>query len=241
MKAIFLDTETTGNIPGKDRLCSLCYKDGDLLVHELFKPPVPISIDAMATHHITTRMVEDKLPFEGSDTKKNITELLTDNILVAHNASFDIAMLEAEGVNVPKHICTLRVARHLDTDGKIPRFSLQYLRYFLDLNIEDAPAHDARGDVLVLEALFVRLIDKVMATADNETAALEKMIELSQQPVLLRTMKFGKYRGTDFKDIAVRDASYLQWLLGEKQKQASMGVADPSDEDLIHTLQYYLA
>ena len=241
MKPIFLDTETTGNIPGKDRLCSICYKDGDTLVHELFKPPIPITVDAMATHHITNQMVEDKASFDSSETKEKVRELLADNILVAHNAVFDIAMLEIEGVQVPQYICTLRVARHLDTEGKVPRFSLQYLRYFLDLNIEDAPAHDARGDVLVLEALFARLIDKLKQTEKDEIAVLEKMIELSQQPVLLRTMKFGKYRGRDFQDIARQDAGYLSWLLGEKQKQAATGSKDPSDEDLMYTLQYYLA
>ncbi len=240
MNIIFLDTETTGAILGKDRLCSLCYKFGDTLVHELYKPPLPISVDAMATHHITNAMVEDKTAFADSKEKEELQKLLNENVLIAHNASFDIAMLEAEGLNVPRYICSLRVARHLDEEGKIPRFALQYLRYFLDLNIQNAPAHDAKGDVLVLEALFARLLDKLMKTVESEGVAIEKMIELSQQPVLLRTMKFGKHTGKTFEEIAQKDASYLRWLLGEKQKDAAQGKVDPYDEDLIHTIKYYL-
>jgi len=54
---IFLDTETTST-GEKDRLCQLAYKteDGDI-VNELFKPPLPITIDAMCVHHITNEMV----------------------------------------------------------------------------------------------------------------------------------------------------------------------------------------
>ncbi len=213
MKPIFLDTETTGNAPGQDRLCSICYKMEDQLVHELFKPPVPITVDAMAVHHITNRMVEDKGLFEESETKAELKKILDDNILVAHNAAFDIGILETEGLNVPRHICTLRVARHLDGEEKIPRFGLQYLRYLLDLNVENAPAHDARGDVL--------------------------MAELSQKPVLLRTMRFGKYKGMPFDEIAKKDKGYLQWLLGARQKDAAGSNKYGDDADLMHTLQTY--
>ena len=58
-KLLFLDTETTGNMP-TDHLCQLCYKVGDKIVSELYKPPIPISIESMAIHHITEKMVADK-------------------------------------------------------------------------------------------------------------------------------------------------------------------------------------
>ena len=44
---IFLDTETTGTAE-KDRLCQLAYKfETGKIVNELFKPPLPIAIEAM--------------------------------------------------------------------------------------------------------------------------------------------------------------------------------------------------
>jgi len=135
---IFLDTETTG-AGEKDRLCQLAYKteDGDI-VNELFKPPLPISIDAMCVHHITNEMVKDKPALKDSNDHRKLVDLLTDdkNILVAHNAKFDVDMLIKEDIHPKKVICTLKLARSLDPNGVIPRYSLQYLRYFLGIQIE---------------------------------------------------------------------------------------------------------
>src|ERR1035437_781247 len=130
-KLIFLDTETTGNELGKDRLCQVCYKNSTGVNTEYFKPPLPMSVKSMSITHITNKMLEDKKCFEGSEMQKELRKLLRDGILVAHNAKFDIAMLEAEGIKVPKSICTLRVARYLDKENVIPEYNLQYLRYYL--------------------------------------------------------------------------------------------------------------
>lgn len=217
-------------MPAKDRLCSIAYKiDGDTR-HEFFKPPFPISVDAMATHHITNEMVADKPAFPGSGMYQELETLLADNILVAHNAPFDIGILENEGLKVPTHICTYRVARHLDAEGVIPRYGLQYLRYFLKLGIKGVHAHDAAGDVKVLEALFSRLQPKL---------SVEKMIEVSKQPILMRTFNFGKYKGEKIEDVAKKDRGYLEWLLNQKQDPtATSKYGDESD--WIYTLQYYL-
>ena len=155
---IFLDTETTGTGP-EDRLCQIAFKpENGPAVCEMFNPGMPISIDAMAIHHITNQMVEDKPPFQGSGAYKQLKELVNDetNIIVAHNAAFDMRMLDAEGIQPPRSICTLKLARYLDKNGVIPKYSLQYLRYYLGFEIE-ARAHDALGDLLVLEELLNRL------------------------------------------------------------------------------------
>jgi exodeoxyribonuclease X len=151
---LFLDTETTGN-EEKDRLCQLCYSYGDTLVDELFNPPLPISVESQAVHHITPKMVKDKPAFKVSPTYIELDTILKNEntIFVAHNAKFDIGMLEKEGLSVPRFICTLRVARALDKQNIIPRYNLQYLRYYLEMEI-DATAHDAMGDVLVLKEFF---------------------------------------------------------------------------------------
>ena len=51
-RLIFLDTETTGIGP-EDRLCQVAYHFGGREAESLFRPPVPISIESMAIHHIT--------------------------------------------------------------------------------------------------------------------------------------------------------------------------------------------
>ncbi|WDP92407.1 MAG: DUF3820 family protein [Desulfobacter sp.] len=156
---IFLDTETTGTEEA-DRLCQLAYKtsDGKIEVDELFHPGRKIEIEAMCVHHITDEMVADKPSFKDSPTKKELTALLSDdsNYVVAHNAKFDIAMLNKEGIFTDNVICSLKIARYLDSEGKFEKYNLQYLRYRMKLNIQ-AIAHDAFGDILVLEQVFYRI------------------------------------------------------------------------------------
>ena len=92
---IFLDTETTGT-DEPDRLCQLAYKlETGEIVNELFKPPLPIAIEPMSIHHITNEMVADKPAFKESPDYQKLVDLLNDdtNILVAHNAKFDVNML----------------------------------------------------------------------------------------------------------------------------------------------------
>ncbi len=234
-KLLFLDTETTGN-EEKDYLCEIAYICGDIKKEAMFKPQVPITVGSMAVHHITNKMVKDRGPFIGSPEYNEIKNLLADesNIFVAHNAMFDIKMIKKEGLDVKKYICTLRVARHLDPEEKIESYRLQYLRYLLEIEV-DGTAHDALGDVLVLEQLFARLQKKIMET-DNISAdeAIEKMIEISSTPSLIKSFKFGKHNGKTVAEVAKIDAGYLDWLL--KQKMENEG----DEEDWIYTLRHYL-
>lgn len=235
MKIVFLDTETTGNEVAKDRLCQVCWmKDGEYHT-EYFKPPIPISVKSMSITHITNKMVDGKPEFATSVFKKDLESILVDNILVAHNAKFDIAMLTAEGMVVSRHICTLRIARYLDPENKIPEYGLQFLRYFLDLDI-DVPAHDAEGDVRVLEKLYERLFAKMKAngTYKDDDDVLDAMIRVSATPSLFTIFQFGKYKGVRIDEVAKTDKGYLEWLL--KQKLAD----GEQDEDWIFTLKTYV-
>jgi DNA polymerase III epsilon subunit-like protein len=228
---IFLDTETTGNMP-PDRLCQIAYKIGDTMVNELYKPPVPITIESMAVHHITEKMVANKPVFVGSTEFEQLKKLFeTDIIFVAHNAKFDILMLEKEGLKPKKVIDTYRVARHLDPEGKIPSYRLQYLRYLLGIEIE-AAAHDAMGDVLVLQKLFERLLKKIMEQEEcNESVGIEKMIDISSRPVLFKFFNFGKYKNSSVEDVAKNDPGYLRWMLEQKKQTPE------EEEDWIYTLE----
>ena len=222
---IFLDTETTGNGPA-DRLCQIAFKsEGDDAVNELFNPGMPISIDAMTVHHITNEMVLDKPAFRNSDTWSKLRDLVNSDgyVIVAHNAAFDVDMLKKEGIEPKNVICTLKLSRYFDKDGVIPKYGLQYLRYYLKLNV-DATPHTALGDILVLEALFNRIYAKAVIEFGDDTVA--KMIELSSKPVLYRRMPFGKHKGLKMEEVPV---DYLQWLSGTDL-----------EEDLRYTIERYL-
>lgn len=233
---IFLDTETTGNLPD-DKLCQLCYKIGDKITEGLYKPDKPISIESMAVHHITEKMVADKPAFQKSAEYQELKELFAkeESVFIAHNAKFDVGMIEKEGLQAPKTIDTFRVARHLDPEGKIPSYRLQYLRYLLGIEVE-ATAHDAKGDVLVLEKLFERLLKKIMEMENiSRETAIDQMIDISSHPVLFKYFNFGKHKNSSIEEVAKTDRGYLEWLLKQKKE-------NPDDEeDWIYTIEHFMS
>src|SRR3990167_819362 len=234
-KLIFFDTETTGNTE-KDFLCQIAYKSGNENFTGLYKPPVRIPPEASAVHHITNKMVADKETFQESKDLQKIKKLFEDKdfVVVAHNAPFDLIMIKKEGIEPKKFICTLRIARHLDPEEKIDRYNLQYLRYLLEIEI-DATAHDALGDVLVLEQLYVRLKKKIKEENNlNDEEVIEEMVEISSHPSLLHTFKFGKYNGKRIEEVVKTDRGYLEWLLEQKLN------GDGIDEDWVYTLKHFL-
>ena len=233
MKLIFLDTETTGNDLTKDRLVQVCYKVDDVVRTEYFLPPVPMTIKSMSITHITPSMLEGKVPFVDSQMKSDLQFLLESGVLVAHNAKFDKAMLEAEGMNISQYICTLRVARHLDKECLIPEYNLQFLRYYYELSVEGNP-HDAEGDVNVLIALFNKLQNILVDSGLSKDEATNKMLEISSTPSLYRMFNFGKHKDKLISDVVKTDKGYLEWLLNQKL------TANDNDEDWIYTLKYYL-
>lgn len=234
-KLIFIDTETTGT-DAEDRLIQVAYRTTDNIdVNEFFKPELPIKIAAMAIHHITEKMIADKPSFTNSPTYQDLEKrFASGEIFVAHNAKFDIAMLEKEGLKIGSFIDTLKVARALDPHSKIESYAMQYLRYLLSIEIE-APAHDAWGDILVLEQIFYRMLKKIMETKNmTQDEAVDFMIDISSKPSLIRSINFGKYRGEKLENIAKNDPGYLKWLLGQKEQD------EEKDEDWIYSLKHFL-
>lgn len=240
-KIIFFDTETTG-IGAEDFLCQIAYKiypgqQGESEVfNEIFKPAIPIPPGASAVHHITNEMVKDKPAFVESPKFRDIKQLFEDmnSVIVAHNMPFDYGMIKKEGIELKNTICTLRVARHLDRDAKLAKHNLQFLRYALGIEI-DATAHDALGDVLVLEKLFERLLKKIMSEENVlEDAAIAKMIDISSRPSLMRVFSFGKHNGKKVEEVASIDRPYLEWLLAQKELKGE------GEDDWIYTLRHFL-
>lgn len=233
-KLVFLDTETTGNDLEKDRLCQVAYKMDKKIEVKNFKPVIPISVKAMSITHITNKMVEQEENFQDSQFALELETILQKNIMVAHNAKFDIVMLEKEGIKISDFICTLRLARYLDSEQEIPEYNLQFLRYYYGIEVEVIP-HSAEGDVVVLEAIFNHLLRIAQKKAPQASTGeiLQRMIDISSNPVLIKKLNFGKYSGEKVEDIVEKDRQYLKWLQKTKEEEGS-------DEDWIFTLKHYL-
>lgn len=222
---IFIDTETTGT-EEKDRLCQVAYKteDGNI-VNAFFNPGMPIAIEAMAVHHITNEMVKNKPRFQESVEYQKLKELAgsEDSVFVAHNAKFDLDMLKRDNIHVKRWVCTLKLARFLDKNGVIPQYNLQFLRYYLGLKV-NASAHDALGDIMVLEGVFSRIYAKIREMFGD--GSIDEMIKISKNPIMISRMPFGKHKGLKFNDIP---NDYLRWLAGTDL-----------DEDMAFTVKHYL-
>ena len=224
-KYIILDTETTG-VDENDRAIQLGFivlGAKDIEVHnEFFSSDIHISYRAMEVHGITPEMIADKVKCVDSAAYKRLCELNTDeNYIIIHNAPFDLGMLKKEGFEVKmKVIDTLRVSKHIFEDEDSHR--LQYFRYKMGLYKEEekeansldivVKAHDAIGDVLVLK-LFLTKLKEAIASKFPDINPVEKMLNLTNTPILIKTFKFGKYKGKTLQEVASSDAGYLRWML----------------------------
>ena len=243
-KYIILDTETTGTADN-DRVIQLGYivlGSNPIEVHNEFNSSdVPISFGAMEVHGITPDLLAGKPVCTETSAYKRLLELNTnENYLIIHNAPFDIKMLEKEGFSTQmKVIDTLRVAKHILPDEEAHR--LQYFRYKMELYKEEekeaatlgvvVKAHDAIGDVLVLKLLLSKLRVAVQTAYPNENA-VEKMVDLTNTPILIKTFRFGKHKGKELVEVAREDAGYLRWML------SSM---DNLDDDMRYSINTALA
>lgn len=242
-KYIILDTETTGAAE-HDRVIQLGFLvlgGKEIEVHNEFNSSdVPISTGAMEVHGITPELLLGKPSCIETLGYKRLLELNSDeNYLIIHNAKFDIEMLQKEGfVTKMRVIDTLRVAKHLLPDEEAHR--LQYFRYKMELYKSEkkeadalgieVKAHDAIGDVLVLKLLLSKLKELVQAAYPKENP-VEKMVDLTNTPILVTTLRFGKHKGKAFTDVAKEDAPYLRWMLGNMENL---------DEDMRYSINYYL-
>lgn len=154
----FVDVETTGLNAALDRVLSLSIltygpdgsPEGEF--HSLFDPgcdPGPVWV-----HGLTRDRLRGQPAFVTHAS--TIRELLSDRVMVAHNAQFDYRFLHAEtrraSLELPtKHrLCTVALSRRLDL--QIPNHRLETVASYW--GVRQHAAHDARDDVRVLREIF---------------------------------------------------------------------------------------
>lgn len=193
-----IDTETTGLDPetcGVVEIGLVDVEDGEVVGTDssFVNPGHPIPPMASATHHIVDADIERAPPLKQVMKDLNIEGRGT---LVAHNAPFDAAFL---GHDPSTWLDTLRLAKHTWPDAE--NHKLQYLRYWLPLEVDDRgiPAHRALGDALVTAALANVLLPQI-----------DDPWTLQATPVRQEVCRFGKkHWGALWSDVP---GSYLNWM-----------------------------
>lgn len=211
--------------------------------HSLSNPGRPISIEAMAVHHITDEMVEDASPIENVLYGRDIYDRREGRVPAAHNAEFDQGVMPQDWrarnlIGSQQYLVdgtqpqldwidTFRCAMHIFPDS--PRYSNQVLRYHLGLDVSDMP-EEAGG--IVHRALYDTWCTAKMLLRMLETHTPEQLIELSGRPVNLATLTkrvgFGKHKDLHWSEVPT---DYLRWIL-EK--------SDITDPDQLHTARVRL-
>lgn len=213
-----IDTETCGFDGGVVEIASVDVVDGKIKnpMSDFVKPDRPIGFSAMSIHHITEEMVKDK---PGID--RVIDRYKGADYLVAHNSQFDKSVLPDMGTD---WLCTRKLSTRTWPD--MESYSNQYLRYALDINPwvpESLHAHRALYDCYVTAGLFLRILEL--------SGSVTEMIDISNQPVLLRTLHMGKHRGRTYEEVAKTDPGWLRWAISN--------ISDMS-EDMQFTIRHHL-
>jgi DNA polymerase III epsilon subunit-like protein len=168
---VVLDTETTGTVPGRDRVVWVAVailNDGTVVERWSTRlDPGPAS-----------RAQAGGIDLSGqpsfTDVAPRLTRLLRGAVLVAHNAPFDVSFLTAEyeraGLTMPKLrvICTLRLAHRLGLD--VPSLSL--VDCCAHFGIFHQRRHRADEDVEATVQLLQRLLPLASARGWSSVEAL---------------------------------------------------------------------
>lgn len=222
MRYWVVDSETTG-IGDEDKACEVAgfyCEDNRILSHyeTLVNPGIPIPAIASGIHHITDAMVQGAPDIHDAMAPFFDEEF---DFVVAHNAEFDKRMMD---FGECPWVCTWKLANVVYPDA--PSYKNQALRYWLGLPDPEYAkmsfAHRGLYDSEVTTHLFQNLLSK--AVSDEP---VEKMIDISNRPLLLRKVGFGKHAGMQWSEVP---RSYLDFILHKSSGW---------DANTLHTAKYY--
>jgi DNA polymerase-3 subunit epsilon len=188
MKFIAFDLETTGTVPGADRIVEIGavkFVNGQIegVFSTLIDPLTPIPPGASAVNGISNDMVKGKPRVE--EILSSFAEFCEDLPVVAHNAPFDSQFLTAD---VKKHempaprgviLDTLPIARKVFPG--LPNYKLGTL--VQHLKIPSTGFHRAEEDATYCGKLFLELIKRI--SINGQPPAIDNLIALTGKPMSL--------------------------------------------------------
>lgn len=183
MRFIAFDLETTGTLPGVDRIVEIGavrFINGEVeaVFSTLVDPRIPIPPDASRVNKITDQMVSGKPTID--KLLEPFAEFCGQDILVAHNAIFDAQFLTSD---VRKYESRAPRGVILDTYTIAKRVFPGLANYRLGtlvqhLNIPAGEFHRAEGDATYCGKLFIELVKKITGAA-NLMPPIENLVNLT--------------------------------------------------------------
>jgi len=161
-----------------------------------YNPGKPITLGALATHHIMDEELIDCPPASSFRLPDDV------GYIIGHNVDFD---WEVIGKPEIKRICTLALARKLWPN--LDSHTQSALLYYLERDTAREQlrnAHSALTDV----GICAVILDHICQQLGVKTA--EDLYAESEKARIPTTMPFGKHKGMLLSDIP---SDYKQWLL----------------------------
>ena len=180
---VAFDTETTGLKPEENRVVEIGAvkfdKSGEISRFSvLINPECPMPEEAGAVNNITDEMLKGKPLFK--DVAIDFLKFIENTVLVAHNATFDIAFINAElkrcqiGRITNKFVDTLIFTR--EVFPRLESYKLQELAKRFE--IVAFSAHRAEDDARVCMEVFHHVADKFIASNQDMISYWEKQFNI---------------------------------------------------------------
>ena len=194
MREVVLDTETTGLSPGSGhRIVEIgCIELVNHVAtgrhfHKYINPERDIPGEATAIHGLTEEFLSDKPLF--ADIAGELETFLGDDVLVIHNAEFDLGFLNAELDRMDRP--PLSAARAIDTvvlaRRKFPgaQVNLDALCRRFQIDNSDRSLHGALKDARLLAEVYLELIggrQRDLELSAEKQAALNPADQIRRPP-----------------------------------------------------------
>lgn len=167
-RLVFIDVETTGLDPAKGHriieIGAIAMENNQLIseFQSLVHVSYPIPRHVTKTHGITNEMLAGQPTPE--QIYPNLKDFISDSLLIAHNADFDIGFLRSEfgRLNLRiqnQSICTLKISRR--RYPRMPNYKLSTVyRNLVGTQPTDARKHRALEDARMVAAIWMAMEGK---------------------------------------------------------------------------------
>lgn len=225
---IFLDLETTGVDPAKDRIVEISLvkvmPSGEREVKtRRLNPEMPIPAPATAVHHITDEDVKDEPTFRA--VAKSLAAWMEGCDLAGYNSNkFDIPVLAEEFIRAGVEI-DLKKRKFVDVQNIFHQLEQRTLvaayKFYCGKELEGA--HSAEADTLatleVLEAQLDRYPDDLKNDIEflSDFSCRSRSVDYAGRIILddndVEVFGFGKYKGRPVASVFREEPSYYAWMM----------------------------